>query len=180
MTTYQLAREEVTGPHHAFDRDSGSIVCGWDGPFTLYEDSFNPAHPFACGNCAAAVREARSEALPVSTLTPGERVDVLSMSGDVLCSVVVRQHQLVRLDEFSDPPFNRHRVFAHLLHLDVSSAADAACVGEHLPAGAEVRITATETLPPLRVREVQDAAAMTIDGKSVSRREILLVPITAA
>jgi hypothetical protein len=83
--SYQLAREQASGPHHAYDAESQSLVCGWLGHRTIYPNmQFNPAHPAACANCSAAAVLETTGALPSSSLVPGERVEISDLNANRL------------------------------------------------------------------------------------------------
>ncbi len=59
--TYVLAREEASGPHHAFDSEAKGVLCGTPGNYTVYADkTFSPEHPFASGRYSEMVSDQAS------------------------------------------------------------------------------------------------------------------------
>ncbi len=173
---YLLAREKTSDPHHAFDTESQRLVCGWSGQYTMYDQmAFESAHPYACSSCSALTVLEETGVLPASSLVPGETVAIQDGSGEQLCSVAVRQHQLVDLG-YADRPFNRRRLIGHRMHLDVSDPATEAAVKAGLQLGARVQISASVPFPPLAVVNVQDPATIIVDGRPVKRCDVLFRP----
>lgn len=176
-----LAREQTSGPHHAFDASTQAILCGQPHPYTVYKlEQFAPAHPHACASCNALVELEHTGVLPDSALVPGETVAIQDHAGRRSFNVTVRQHQYVDLG-FADSPFNRRRRIGHRLHLDVTDPAIEDAVREGLPRAARVLIKASVPLPMLMVDNVQGPTTIVVGSKPIKRLDVLLVhPVSSS